>query len=451
MNGESSAAAEASSSSSENTTLQKKAVLARFIPWEGYQRMGIIKTAEYELINEYDRKDITEEQRKQLLAKNGLEFARLFLAFVKTISVNDPLQYIVTLIHEMLLADPKRAELFQQLSQTLTGEEYRGYPYQPFFSLLGGAKKDMYVAKLACAILGIFMTQLSNVPVDIQDHFFGWIKDHLRVLTQETHLALYALQCLFAKNEYRLQFFKAGDTNLLVHVLRTQTQNFQLIYETIYCAWLMTYNEYVANNVNDTDLIPALVDVIKTISKEKVIRLTLATLSNLAGKSSNNQQMIESGFLRMLAILQNKKWGDEDIVADLTKLSDSLGKNIVEMSSFDIYRKEVMTGQLEWSPVHKSEKFWRENQSRFEENDYQVLQKLRMILRTSTDITVLSVACYDIGEFVRFHPRGKEIVQQTGLKPEVMELLKHENEDVKKQALFSVQKMLVNNWQYLAK
>ena len=30
-------------------------------------------------------------------------------------------------------------------------------------------------------------------------------------------------------------------------------------------------------------------------------------------------------------------------------------------SSLDMYRKEITEGKLEWTPVHKSEMFWRDN------------------------------------------------------------------------------------------
>ena len=43
-------------------------------------------------------------------------------------------------------------------------------------------------------------------------------------------------------------------------------------------------------------------------------------------------------------------------------------------SSFDEYASEVRSGRLEWSPVHKSEKFWRENNTRLNEKNYELLK-----------------------------------------------------------------------------
>lgn len=63
---------------------------------------------------------------------------------------------------------------------------------------------------------------------------------------------------------------------------------------------------------------------------------------------------------------------------------------------------------LEWSPVHKSAKFWRENAQRLNEKNYELLRILIHLLDTSKDPLVLSVASFDIGEYVRHYPRGKQ-------------------------------------------
>lgn len=77
-------------------------------------------------------------------------------------------------------------------------------------------------------------------------------------------------------------------------------------------------------------------------------------------------------------------------------------------SSFDEYATEVKSGRLEWSPVHRSSQFWRENAARLNEKKYELLRILVHLLETSRDALVLSVASYDIGEYVRHYPRGKK-------------------------------------------
>lgn len=48
-------------------------------------------------------------------------------------------------------------------------------------------------------------------------------------------------------------------------------------------------------------------------------------------------------------------------------------------SSFDEYSTEVKSGRLEWSPVHTSEKFWRENTPRLNEKNYELLKYEKFI------------------------------------------------------------------------
>ena len=79
-------------------------------------------------------------------------------------------------------------------------------------------------------------------------------------------------------------------------------------------------------------------------------------------------------------------------------------------SSFEEYCSEVKSGRMEWSPVHKSEKFWRENCGRLNEKNYELMKILINLLETSSDPLVLSVACHDIGEYTRHYSRGKRSV-----------------------------------------
>jgi hypothetical protein len=52
-------------------------------------------------------------------------------------------------------------------------------------------------------------------------------------------------------------------------------------------------------------------------------------------------------------------------------------------SSWDAYKKELEEGSLDWTPVHRSEKFWRENAVRFEENQNQPLKLLVTLIKVA--------------------------------------------------------------------
>lgn len=122
--------------------------------------------------------------------------------------------------------------------------------------------------------------------------------------------------------------------------------------------------------------------------------------------------MVQAKVLKQLSILQQHKFDDEDIMADIEFLNEKLQISIQDLSSFDEYSTEVKSGRLEWSPVHKSERFWRENAACLIEKNYELLKMLIRLLETNQDPLVLAVASYDIGEFVRHYPRGKRFVQK---------------------------------------
>lgn len=51
----------------EEVVPSKTAVLERFIPWDGYQRVGLVAPKDFELISVYDKKGITDAERNSLL------------------------------------------------------------------------------------------------------------------------------------------------------------------------------------------------------------------------------------------------------------------------------------------------------------------------------------------------------------------------------------------------
>ncbi len=74
--------------------------------------------------------------------------------------------------------------------------------------------------------------------------------------------------------------------------------------------------------------------------------------------------------LRRHGHVQN--WEDEEVGTALEWLKEKLADDIKLLSSWDKYKKEVLSGSLEWSPMHTAEQFWLENSPKFEERDCQV-------------------------------------------------------------------------------
>lgn len=78
--------------------------------------------------------------------------------------------------------------------------------------------------------------------------------------------------------------------------------------------------------------------------------------------------------LTIVDLLITRNLKDPDTNEDLEFLRDELTKSVANLSTFDEYSSEVLAGRLEWSPVHKSEQFWKQNAARLNEKDYEVLR-----------------------------------------------------------------------------
>jgi len=201
-----------------------------------------------------------------------------------------------------------------------------------------------------------------------------------------------------------------------------------------------------------------LADIMSESTKEKVIRIILATFRNLIEKPEDEEivresalQMVQCKVLKSLELMEGKKFDDAEFQEDIEFLLGKLEGSVQDLSSFDEYVTEVKSGRLQWSPVHKSEKFWKENVQRFNEKNFELLKILIRILEVAADPLILCVAAHDVGEYVRHYPRGKTVIEQLQGKQLVMRLLTHDDPNVRYHALLAVQKIMVHNWEYLGR
>lgn len=261
-------------------------------------------------------------------------------------------------------------------------------------------------------------------------------------------------------DEYRRAFSDIGGISTLESLLSQGRLNFQIQYQLAFCCWVLTFNTDLARGMKKYNIIQHLADILRDSVKEKVKRIVLAVFRNLIEKVDDKEVsrenailMVQCKVMKQLQIIQQSIQNSEDpeLVEDVNFLVDVLQASVQDLSSFDEYSTELRSGRLEWSPVHNSEKFWRENAHKLNEKNYELLKILIGILEHSKDPLVMSVAAYDLGEYVRHYPRGKVVAENLGGKHLVMQRLTHEDTQVRYQALLCVQKLMVQNWEYLGK
>ncbi|XP_034711529.1 V-type proton ATPase subunit H [Vitis riparia] len=432
-------------------------VLKRDIPWETYMTTKLITGTCLQLLRRYDNR--SESQRAVLLDDDGPAYVRVFVSILRDIFKEETVEYVLALIDEMLTANPKRAKLFHDKS--LANED----TYEPFLRLLW--KGNWFVQEKSCKILALIVSArpktqdgvLSNGESSNSKKKFVTIDDVLRGLvewlcaqlkkpshpTRGIAIAISCLATLLKEPLVRSSFVQADGVKLLIPLISPAStqQSIQLLYETCLCVWLLSYYEPAIEYLATSRTLPRLVEVVKSSTKEKVVRVVVLTLKNLLSKGAFGAQMVDLGLLQIVQSLKAQAWSDEDLLEALNQLDEGLKANIKKLSSFDKYKQEVLLGHLDWTPVHKDPMFWRDNISNFEENDFQILRVLITILDTSSDPRALAVACFDLSQFIQYHPAGRVIVNDLKAKERVMKLMNHENAEVTKNSLLCIQRLFL--------
>lgn len=242
----------------------------------------------------------------------------------------------------------------------------------------------------------------------------------------------------------------------------------------------LDYIQETVDSLLKNDIIGKLVDIVRHSNREKLVRIGLATLHNYiefeqmaqqpalsasdekddkdasafvpaAGGSLGRftESMIGHGLAKVVKSLIDRKWKDSDVNIHLVYLNRTLSQAVKELSNFDMYHAEVVSGSLQRGPVH-TEEFWRENYTKFENNSFEVVKHLVTFL-DSADVTTVELACFDLGEFARFHPDGKRVLQKFNAKERLMLHMQSPESGISKQALLCVQKLMVKSWETLSK
>ncbi|XP_060563453.1 V-type proton ATPase subunit H-like [Ruditapes philippinarum] len=429
-------------------------VRANRVNWQSYLQGQMISNEDYQFISKFDNSTL--EQRVVLLGdeKGKMQFAKTFFNLMSHIAKDQTLQYILTMLDDMLQEDKTRVEILKVYSR-----KNKESVWSPFLHLLD--RQDRFIvnqtsriiAKIAC--WGKDLMETSDLKF-----YLNWLKDQLKLPGNEyLQTAARCLQMMLRVDTYRYMFIQVDGVATIISVLDSSKMGFQIQYQLIFCLWCLTFNPNLLERMSKQhNIIPILSDILSDTVKEKVSRIILATFRNLLEKpeerelvQENALSMVQCKVLKQLELLEARKFDDPDIVEDLQYLQEKLQESVQDLSSFDEYVTEIKSGRLEWSPVHKSDRFWRENAIRLNEKNYELLKILVRLLEGSKDPLILSVAAHDIGEYVRYYPRGKNVIEQLGAKHLVMQYLTHEDPNVRYEALIAVQKLMVHNWEYLGK
>ncbi|KAK6058237.1 tRNA pseudouridine synthase A [Cooperia oncophora] len=416
--------------------------------WGSYLRSSMIPQEDYNFISAYENAK-NKKERDGVLAANDAngQAARTIVNLITNVAKDQNVRYVLTLLDDMLQEDKSRVEIFHNAAR-----KQKRTAWSWFLGIL--QRQDNFIvnqmssiiAKLAC--FGKTLMEGSEL-----NYYFSFLKDQLKSAATNEYMNTTArcLQMMLRIDQYRHAFVEAEGIQSIVAALNGKA-NFQLQYQLLFALWCLTFSPDIARRAPALGVIQALGDILSESSKEKVIRIIMATFSNILKKVDEREikkeaalQMVQCKTLKTLELMDAKKYDDSELEEDIEFLSEQLHLSVQDLSSFDEYCSEVRSGRLQWSPVHKSDKFWRENAPRFNEKNFELIKILIRLLETSQDPLILCVAAHDVGEYVRHYPRGKTVVEQYQGKQAVMKLLTAEDPNVRYHALLAVQKLMAHS------
>ncbi|KAI8980822.1 ATPase, V1 complex, subunit H [Pilobolus umbonatus] len=407
------------------------------IPWEQYQQLGLITEYEVAMIKYVEKK--SSKELSDVISEHGRYYAALYLELMQKLARVDALQKVLVLIHEMLDEHEERIALFHE-----AGLKHPEYPFSPFHKAL--RINDEFIGVQSSKILTLLICSTPNRDIDIKD-FFRWVTFQLQ--SQQQHIVdlnIQILGALFHIPEYRKEFWDVTHAvDSLVNIMKAwKGKHPQRIYEVTYAIWLLSFNEDVARHLDrKCQVIPTLVEIAKAAVKEKVIRVVISTFRNLIEKApaENMATMLASKLLPLSQNLATRKWIDNEIMDDIAYVNEQLQSTFHSLTTFEVYASELESGILQWSPSHRSETFWKQNANRLNEENEKWLRLLARLLHTSNNPLILAIACHDLGQYVKYSTHvGRRHFQLIGAKQKIMELMTHEDADVRYYALSATQK-----------
>ncbi|KAH9529145.1 V-type proton ATPase subunit VhaSFD isoform X2 [Dermatophagoides farinae] len=423
------------------------------ISWQSYHSSQMISDRDFKFITTYEK--VTADNRAEFVQQHSMEMAETFLTMLSTVSKDETIQYILCLIDELFLEDRNRVEIFHTYCS-----KRKDALWKHFFPLI--LRDDEFIQNMTALLIAKSACWSVKNRLESGDLtlYLNWLIERVKANTEYIQTIARCLQLMLRIDEYREAFVNLNGLTAIFDAFGN-CSNFQIQYQLIFCVWICTFDKNLVLKMNRYNAIPKLADILSESIKEKVIRMILATFRNMIEKPAEEPEiarenaitLVQCKVLKHLEILQQsgQKFDDPDIKDDIDFLYQKLQESIQDLSSFDEYSTEVRSGRLEWSPVHTTEKFWRENAARLNEKNYELLKILIRLLEASNEPMVLSVAAHDIGEYVRHYPRGKVVIENLHGKELVMHLLSHEDANVRYEALLCVQKLMVQNWEYLGR
>ncbi|KWU42070.1 ATPase, V1 complex, subunit H [Rhodotorula sp. JG-1b] len=435
-------------------------IRAKAIPWEGYQRAGLLEPEDVKLVQRVATG--TREKAESILDAEGETYAALYIRLLGKLSRTDTIQFILVLLGDFIADRDERILLLLSQSDS---------PYPPLLKTLESS--DNFVRLKSAAIISTVLPYDRSPPNEVVEKVLSILSSMIRSPNEPEaqDVGVQALESVLRVAKARELAWQAeqdGEQSEdgksagaaaatkppkvvegLVNLLRGYSSP-QMQYQLAFCFWLLTFDQTIAEEINARyNLIPLLLDLAKQAIKEKILRVVVSTFRNLVTRApkQNLAPMLVAKVLPWIQqSMQGRMFSDDEIKDDVDFLANELKSSFDGMTTFDEYKSELASGHLTWSPTHKNDDFWRDNASKLTDKDREQLKVLVHLLMSSTEPLTLAVAANDVAQFVKFHETGKKAIEDLGAKARVMQLMTHADPDVKYQSLLATQRLMSHAW-----
>ncbi|GJQ14420.1 hypothetical protein GpartN1_g6211.t1 [Galdieria partita] len=433
--------------------------------WMELARQHLLQTSEAELLQSCEQNML--EEREGFLDKNCRSVVGAILSVLSLSSNGNEQQRAADLFVSLLIS--RKSLRLEEAIQAVAKQDPRRNLFQPLIRFLD--KENRSLAASCAQIMAILFSVDAAYKLEpsdlvkIQCSFLAdWLGSNL-VETESTDedflLATLSSLCQFVRHDNsRLAFAERGKDNVknISYLLEKNRQKpVSVIYRTIFVLWMLSFahsaevKQTVAESLEKIFISRHILEVLKFYSMEKIIRVTLSFTRNLAAGNLGQRirrELVGAGVLDQVIILSSKSWSDKDIVEDMNAIQSYLEEERKVMNSFELYREEILSGALSWTPVHKDSVFWSDNVQKLDKNNFELVEMLVRLVEETHSSVVASVACHDLAMYMKYHPSGRLHIQRYNVKDRLMELMVTGEPEVKKEALLCIQMLFLHRWDF---
>lgn len=434
----------------------RNAIRQRLIPWDGFVRSGLLSSDEASRLSELGK--YVGNKNYDQIEENIDLYTTTALNVLSKITRDDIIKYLLNLIIELL----HNLDGFKDTLLKLKSVD-ASLPFQLFLVHLNSSDEEI-------KLLSVY--NLVVLYKDNQGGKEGILKLYNILLndlinSSNANLQSIAIQCLaelLASKHHRTLFWVNHTKYVpyLVNLLSNKKSSLQVQYLTLLSLWLLSFNSDISYELalNYQGLIKLLINIAKDSIKEKIVRLAVSILLNFIRRNEIRRLkiikivLLNDG-LPIINNLNDRKWADEELISDLSSIQEILNENFEKLTSFDEYLIELDSGNLSWSPPHRSKEFWMNYNYKFKENNYRIFKQLINLLNkilassANENLTaeqeknnnkVLSVICNDICQIITYIPESLVILNKTGnAKSKIMELMTSKDVNLRYEALKTTQ------------